>query len=418
MDVDNRINSSDLLSDLTTDEAKKPVKKEKCIACINMSRLFAFPLVSPVFMSIRDIMIKLILDANNKRNAVSFYFGFGIGSATFLTLAGIVYFLIEIKTCIKKTKIDTALNYRRKESKVRKITNLKLGLILLAMSIGFSLHIVSICLSMYYTLLNKRVYTMYITGFYAKYVLGRQINNYHRFAYVLYTFGFVIFLVFTCLKIKASDLLPNLFSIIGTIVYSLQYSLMKYLQINYDWPIYFSHMIVGTFSLLFSMIGYFASTKYGENIPIYFANIKQDKKLLARFIVYVICGIIAKVLVAYTIYHYILMHFVFSCLISGVILFIYNYIERSKVYVIVLICIAYIIELFALLVFNENVMLNIYGLNKNVGIGLTDSEIRERAIREENDIKKRIIYDIEEILYNDEEEENDDNKNKIEMGAS
>lgn len=144
-----------MLSDLTTDEAKKPVKKEKCIACINMSRLFAFPLVSPVFMSIRDIMIKPILDANNKRNAVSFYFGFGIGSATFLTLAGIVYFLIEIKTCIKKTKIDTALNYRRKESKVRKITNLKLGLILLAMSIGFSLHIVSICLSMYYTLLNK-----------------------------------------------------------------------------------------------------------------------------------------------------------------------------------------------------------------------------------------------------------------------
>ena len=49
-----------------------------------MSRLFAIPLISPVFMSIRDIMIQPLLEANKKRNAISFYFGFGIGSATFL----------------------------------------------------------------------------------------------------------------------------------------------------------------------------------------------------------------------------------------------------------------------------------------------------------------------------------------------
>ena len=88
----------------------------------------------------------------------------------------------------------------------------------------------------------------------------------------------------------------------------------------------------------------------------------------------------------------------------------------SKIYVIVLSCIAYIIELFALLVYNENVVLNIFGLNKNVGKGLTEIEKRERAIREENNIKKKIIYDIEEILYNDEEEEEEnDDKNKIEL---
>lgn len=413
MDVDKQNDSSKL----TTDEAIKPEKKKKCISCLNMSRLFAIPLISPVFMSIRDIMIQPLLEANKKRNAISFYFGFGIGSATFLAFGGIVYFLIEIKACIERTKIDIKLNYKRKESKARRISNLKLGLILLAMSICFSLHIVSICLSMYYTLLDKRIYTMYITGFYARYVLSRQINNHHRFAYVLYTFGFIIFLVFTCLKLKTSDLLPNLFSILGAIFYSLQYSLMKYLQVNYDWPIYFSHIIVGTFSVLFSMIGYFASTKLDENMPIYFSNIKQDKKLFARLIVYVICGITAKVLVAYTIYHYTLMHFVFSSLISGVVLFIYNNcIKTSKIYVIVLSCIAYIIELFALLVYNENVVLNIFGLNKNVGKGLTEIEKRERAIREENNIKKKIIYDIEEILYNDEEEEEEnDDKNKIEL---
>ena len=69
-----------------------------------------------------------------------------------------------------------------------------------------------------------------------------------------------------------------------------------------------------------------------------------------------------------------------------------------------------------MLVFNENVVLNFCGLNKNVGKGLTEIEKKERAIREENNIKKRIIYDIEEILYNDEfEEEENDDKNKIEL---
>ena len=35
-------------------------------------------------------------------------------------------------------------------------------------------------------------------------------------------------------------------------------------------------------------------------------------------------------------------------------------------------------------------------------------------------LKKKIIYDIEENLYNDEfeEEENDDDKNKVEMGKT
>ena len=417
MDVEKQNDSSKL----TTDEAIKPEKKEKCISCLNMSRLFAFPLVSPVFMCVRDIMIKPLLDANNKRNAISFYFAFGMGSAIFIALAGVIYFLIEIKTCIKRTKIVTALKYKRKESKVRKISNLKLGLILLATAISFSLHIVSICLSMYYTLLDKRVYTMYITGFYARYILSGKIYNYHRFAYVLYTFGFIIFLVFTCLKLKTRDLLPNLFSIIGTIVYSLQYSLMKYLQVNYDWPIYFSHIIVGTFSVLFSMIGYFSSTKIDENIPIYFSNIKQDKKLLARLIVFVICGIIAKVLVAYTIYHFTLMHFVFSCNISALILFIYhNSRDPGEVYFIVLCSVGFIIELFALLVYNENIILNCYGLNEKLGEGITEREQKEREIRAENDIKRKIIYDIEEILYEDEYEveDKDDNKEKIEMGTS
>ena len=85
---------------------------------------------------------------------------------------------------------------------------------------------------MYYTLLDKRIYTMFITGFYARWILGRQVMKYQKVGFVVYTFGFIIFLVFTCLHLKVKDLLPNLFSILGAIVYSMQYSLMKYLQVN------------------------------------------------------------------------------------------------------------------------------------------------------------------------------------------
>ena len=413
MDVEKQIDNSKL----TKDEAIKLDRKEKCMSCKNISKLFAFPLISPIFMAIRDISTGPILKENNKRDAISFYFAYGMGSCAFLTIGGIIYFLIEIKTCIERTKVDTSISYKKRDSILIRLGKLKLGLILFAMSIAFSLHVVSINLSMYSTLLDKRVYTMYVTGFYARWILNRQINRYHQLAFIVYTFGFIIFIVFTSLKISTNDLLPNLFSILGTIFYSMQYSLMKYLQIEYNWPIYFSHIVVGSFSVLFSIIGYFSSRKPGQTIPIYFENI-IDKKLLPHLIIFVISGITVKVLVAYTIYHFTLMHFVFSCLISSIIVFIYNNCrESNKVYVIVLSCIAYIIELFALLVFNENIVLNCFGLNKNIGKGLTDREKKERAIREENDIKRKIIYDIEEILYNDEfsQEQNDDDNNKIEI---
>ena len=416
MDVDNQKD----LDTSSIEEALKSRKKGKCMSCRNMSKLFAFPFISPIFMAIRDIMNKPLLNANTKRDAKSFYFSYGMVSSIFVALAGIIYFFIDIKAFAERLKIDTTMHYKKKETSAKKISKTKLGLILFAMGCAFSLHICSICLSMYYTLLDKRIYTMFITGFYARWILGRQVMKYQKVGFVVYTFGFIIFLVFTCLHLKVKDLLPNLFSILGAIVYSMQYSLMKYLQVNYNWPIYFSHMIVGTFAIIFSMIGYFKTKTQDATIEIFYENL-IEKELLPNLIVYCIAGITAKVLVAFTIYHFTLMHFVFSCNISALILFIYNNSrDPGKVYYIVLCCVGFVIELFALLVYNENIVLNCYGLNEKLGKGITEREQKEREIRAENDLKKKIIYDIEEILYEDEneEEEIDENKEKIEMGAA
>ena len=220
-------------------------------------------------MAIRDIMNGPLLNCNTKRDAKAFYFGYGMGSCVFLTLGGIIYFFIDVKAYAERLKSDTTMNYKKKDTNVKKISKTKLGLILFAMGCAFSLHICSICLSMYYTLLDKRIYTMFITGFYARWILGRQVMKYQKVGFVVYTFGFIIFLVFTCLHLKVRDLLPNLFSILGAIVYSMQYSLMKFLQVNYNWPIYFSHMIVGTFATIFSIYWLFLY----KNSRCYYSNI-------------------------------------------------------------------------------------------------------------------------------------------------
>ena len=52
MDVDKQVDNSSL----TEEEVIQIKKKEKCVSCRNMSKLFAFPLISPIFMAIRDIM--------------------------------------------------------------------------------------------------------------------------------------------------------------------------------------------------------------------------------------------------------------------------------------------------------------------------------------------------------------------------
>ena len=324
MEKDEENNDSDNLNE----EINLLYKKPKLITCTKMNKYYLFPFITPIFISIRDIMINLIIKQNNKKEEISFYFIYAANISIFLVLGGIIYFLIDIRVFIEKIRTDSYLKRDRIRNKIKEKSNkLKIFLILLLMSVSFAIYITSVCLSIYHITIEKRQYTIFLIAFLSLLILKKKIYRYQKFSLLIAFCGFLILTIVTILKIRKDDLLSNLFSFIGTVFYSLHYLYLKYLQIECKISIYFSYMIVGSSSLLISIIGYIVSSNSDFSISIFLEQIKE-KNLIPHLIVFIISGVAVETLVALTIFYFSVMHFVLSSFISPIILFIYRICEK------------------------------------------------------------------------------------------
>ncbi len=413
------VKEEDNISNIPDKEINLIYKKHNLITCTKMNKFYLFPFVIPIFITIRDIMINLILKENSNKENLSFYFIYGANISIFLTLGGIIYFFVDIRVFIEKIKTDSFLKKDKTRNKIKEKSNkLKISLILVLMSFSFAIYITSVCLSIYHINIEKRQYTIFLIAFLSILIFKKKIYRHQKFSLLLAFCGFLVLTIVTALKIKKEDLLSNLFSFIGTIFYSLHYLYLKYLQTECKIPIYFSYMIVGFSSLLISIIGYVLSKKSDFSISLFLNQIKE-KKLIPHLIVFIISGITVETLVAFTIFYFSVMHFVLSSFISPIILFIYNICAKNnnyEIYDIILSVIGYLIELFSIFIYNEIIVLNICDLNKYTVKGLVDREKKEHDIVEDNNINKLSSYDIDDEYYiNDINGDINNDINNIEM---
>ena len=285
------------------------------------------------------------------------------------------------------------------------------------MSISFAIYVTTVCLSSFHINIEKRQYTIFLIAFLSLLILKKEIYRHQKFALLLAFFGFLLLTIVVALKIGKEDLLSNLYSLIGTIFYSLHYLYLKYLQTECDLSIYFSYMIVGTSSLVISIIGYKISANY--KVSDFFIQLKE-KYLILNFIIFIISGIAVETFVALTIYYFSVMHFVLSSFISPILLFIYNLCTKNddnKIYAIILSIIGYVIELFSILIYNEIIVLNVFDLNKYTVKGLAERGKIEKTLSEDNDNDNdNDLISLPTFEIDDINNENND-KNYIEMKA-
>ena len=360
--------------------------KSKLITCTKMNKYYFFPFLTAIFITIRDIMINIIIKELYKNEEISFYFFYAGNISIFLALGGIIYFLLDIREFLEKRKTNLFLKtdtFRIKTK--RKKSKVKIFLILFLMSISFAIYVTTVCLSSFHINIEKRQYTIFLIAFLSLLILKKEIYRHQKFALLLAFFGFLLLTIVVALKIGKEDLLSNLYSLIGTIFYSLHYLYLKYLQTECDLSIYFSYMIVGTSSLVISIIGYKISANY--KVSDFFIQLKE-KYLILNFIIFIISGIAVETFVALTIYYFSVMHFVLSSFISPILLFIYNLCTKNddnKIYAIILSIIGYVIELFSILIYNEIIVLNVFDLNKYTVKGLAERGKIQQNLSEDND---------------------------------
>ena len=392
--------------------------KPKLITCTKMNKYYFFPFLTAIFITIRDIMINIIIKELYKNEEISFYFFYAGNISIFLALGGIIYFLLDIREFLEKRKTNLFLKtdtFRIKTK--RKKSKVKIFLILFLMSISFAVYVTTVCLSSFHINIEKRQYTIFLIAFLSLLILKKEIYRHQKFALLLAFFGFLLLTIVVALKIGKEDLLSNLYSLIGTIFYSLHYLYLKYLQTECDLSIYFSYMIVGTSSLVISIIGYKISANY--KVSDFFIQLKE-KYLILNFIIFIISGIAVETFVALTIYYFSVMHFVLSSFISPILLFIYNLCTKNddnKIYAIILSIIGYVIELFSILIYNEIIVLNVFDLNKYTVKGLAERGKIEKTLSEDNDNDNdNDLISLPTFEIDDINNENND-KNYIEMKA-
>lgn len=413
---------------------RKEKKKKNLISCTKMSKFYLFPFITPIFITIRDIMINRIIENNNKNEDLSLYFFYAICISTFLTLGGIIFFILDFKSFREKqkTKLMLKADIKRK-SELKEENKLHIVLILILMSISFAIYISTVLLSLYHTTIEKRQYTIFLIVFLSKFILKKEIYRHQKFSLVLALLGFLLLTIVKLLKIKVDDFPSNILSFIGTIFYAIHYVYLQYLQNEHDIPIYFCYMIVGISSLLFSFIGFPIISKiaYGDGnvfkrVTSFFKDDFQ-KKYYINLVIFIIAGIATETFVAFTIFYFSIMHFVLSSFISPILHFIYNNCvkeEKDTAIAIILSIIGYIIELFSILIYNEIIVLNIYDLNRYTVKGINDRAQLEWQLTEENEsnIKKnkksKNKYEIDDnylIEYDDDNDNDSEEEKNIEL---
>ena len=303
------------------------------------------------------------------------------------------------------------------------------------MGFSFSYYIFTVPYISNHIVLEKRQNTVFFIVLFNKLLLKKQILRHQVFSLIIIFIGFISLNSFIFFEIPSEDKWINVVSFIASFFYSIIYSFLEYLHKKYEIKIYFIYFVVSIFSLIFSFSAYiiYSRIKYGDfsyfKDALYFFRHRIETKYYIMYTFFVISGIATEIFVSYSIYYFSLTHFFIASFISPILLFIEKNInrEKDKNHIIIVSIIVFIIELFAILIYNEIIVLNFCELNKHTIKGINDrekfeqklTEKTEKMMREKEKTKNRVNLSggyYVDITDNDTEEEgkNAEGKN-IEM---
>ena len=185
--------------------------------------------------------------------------------------------------------------------------------------------------------------------------------------------GFSLLFIPICLKIDVDDIVPNVLNFVGSVGYSLFLVIIKYLTHVYYMSPFKLSLIFGTIAFFFIFFGFliYSLIKYHD---------------LTYFKESFIFAVLLHFCTLLVIFYFSPILLMVTDIISPFLLWIALTIENkssTEILELILNPIGYVIVLFASLIYNEIIIFNFCGLNKN-----TKKFIEERLYKESKDIRK------------------------------
>ena len=396
--------------------------KECLIGFAKLNKYFIIPFICPIISMACNYLINEIIDdigfENREFLLISYVEITYIGG-------GVVYFISWIREKTEETR-DKAYIYKEKERSVSSITYIynegpkhnkcKIYGIIFFISVVISLFTICDIYSINYNSFEERLYFLFFISIFSKIILKDDIFKHQILSLIIASLGLILLFIPVILVITKDDIIINICIFILSIGYSLFLVLVKYLMMKYFISPYLCTLIIGIFSTLLNIIGFtgYSLIKKG-NLSIItdsfdFNNVSNQIEISIYFSILFILASILQTLSNLVIYYFTPTLLMVTDSIGPMLFWmVYVLPKGEKKINIIFKFLGYFISLFSTLIYNEIIILNFWGFNKNtkkyiekrqkkelLSLRVTENESRDPNVNHEN-----------ETSY---EEDNEDNK--------
>ena len=273
---------------------------------------------------------------------------------------------------------------------IKKNNSLKIFSILFILSLIISFHQISYLLTINKNIFEKRLYYLFFLPIFSKIILKSELFKHQILSLFISIIGIILLFIPMALKIEKDDININILIIFVSAAGSFFTVMIKHLTHNYFLSIYFCLLFIGFFSLVILLFGFIIFYLINEhNLDNFIENFKGENLLSITYLILnIIFNLILYILSFLIIYFFSPTLFMVTDLINPIIgwtisLFINE--QEYKTIEIILNIIGYFIVLFSSLIYNEIIICNFFGLNRNTKKFLEEKQREELLLIRNND---------------------------------
>ena len=366
-------------------------QKKECLFSINrMNKYYLLPFLVPLVcystkffsepMKMKNGEIKYVENVTEE-NCHTFVFLYQMINSTSLIFGGLLYFVTIIRTKTdNKANIGNIIGARTYSDNliIRKKPNRLLEFsIIIFMSIIITMYNVLKGYGTKHSTLEKRLYFLFFFCLINIFMFKKPIYSHQKFSLGIGFIGMaIIFTVFFFyLDYARYEYIYDVLLFFGSFLYSLYLVLVKYMAETKYYSPFLLLLLIGTFSTVFTVIGYIIYSFVTVNDLRYVTNIfhcRDDMYVCFgnyydKIICYFLINAVLQVLIFLVCYYFSPEVFAISDIISPYLSFISKVIEKKNTDIlnIILNSIGYIIIILCSFVYNEIIVCNFCGLNEN-----------------------------------------------------
>ena len=360
------------MDSLDVNHEKTEAKQNHLVTFAKMNKYYLFPFLCPVFCMITTYFSEKILFSKVK---IKDYFILLYSDLTY-AVGGLLYFVSYFKQ--KRNKVNDSYSNRKKllknfhNNKDVVKNNVKKWLLIILISILILIYTIFTALYMDKHLFEKRLYFIIFIPLFSKLILKEEIYKHQYLSLIISTLGIILFIIPVSLVFEQDDIIPNILNFIGGISISLFFVLVKYVNLTF----YISPLLICLLSgiimvvitlfgfFIFSLIEYHDLSCFKDTFD--FSEEENATKIIVYTIVNFIVFSTLNAFTFLTLFYFSPILVMVTDIISPMLFWIAKTIENGPIMPdVVIYPIGYIITLISCLIYNEMIILNFYGLNKN-----------------------------------------------------